>query len=166
MFVPFNELPADARVWIYPMSRSADTGEVSIIESKLFEFCKQWSAHGFPLKASFCVRHSHFVILALDEGAGDASGCAIDSSVRVFKYLQQQTGIDFMDRTQSAFWVENQVVLFPNNKLKELFEAGTLMATTPAFNNLIDRKGDLDANWVRPASQTWLARYITKGSLV
>ncbi len=166
MFVSFDQIPDRARLWVYSMDRPATQEELIIIESSLQDFCGQWNAHGLPLKASFCTRYNHFVILAVDEGAGAASGCSIDSSVRVFKYLQQQTGIDFMDRTQSAFLINNQVVLYPNNKLKELFEAGVLTATTPAFNNLISRKGDLDVNWVMSAGQTWLSRHITKGSVV
>lgn len=166
MFVPFDQLSDQARLWVYPMDRPATKEEMAVIEYALMDFCKEWKAHGFPLKASFCIRHRHFVLLAVDEAAGEASGCSIDSSVRIFKFLQQQTGIDFMDRTQSAFWINDRVVLFPNNQLKGLFEDGTLTASTPTFNHLVNCKVDLDVNWVMPAGQTWLVRYIRKGSLV
>ena len=166
MFVPFDQLPRQARLWIYTMDRPPVGEETPLIESCLQQFCQQWNVHGSPLQSSFSVRYQRFVLLAANEEGGTASGCSIDSSVRVLKYLQQQTGIDFMDRRHTAFWINDQVVLYPNSQLKELFAAGVLTGATPAFNNLVDNKGDLDVNWVIPAGQTWLARYITRGSLV
>ena len=51
MFVPFNQLPDHARVWIYPSSRSFSNQELAIIREKAKAFLEQWTAHGAELQA-------------------------------------------------------------------------------------------------------------------
>ena len=46
MFVPFDQLPDNARVWIYPSSRKFSPDEVLVIRQKTKAFLEQWTAHG------------------------------------------------------------------------------------------------------------------------
>ena len=165
MFVEFEELPASSRIWIYQFNRKINSQERSIIENTLQQFCDQWQAHGAPLKTSFQIPFDHFLILTVDENVASASGCSIDGSVRILKELGAQLNLDFFDRTQAAFLVDNSIVLFPLVKLKELFISGTLNPNAITFNNLVPSKGDFQMSWQVPVSQSWLARYLPKSTL-
>ncbi|NCF31398.1 MAG: ABC transporter ATPase, partial [Bacteroidetes bacterium] len=46
MFVPFDQLPDQSRVWIYPSNRRFTPDELSSIREKAEAFLKQWTAHG------------------------------------------------------------------------------------------------------------------------
>lgn len=165
MFVPFNELSDRARVWVYQMNRQISPSEKEEMASIMESFCVQWQAHGAPLQASFDIAHHQFLILAVDENAGGASGCSIDGSVRLLKDVGAQMNVDFFDRTLVALLIDNQVSVFPLSKLKELFGSGTLNASMVTFNNLVATKAEYQQNWEVKVADSWLARYLPKSTL-
>jgi hypothetical protein len=160
MFVPFNNLPSSSRVWVFQSNRPLTLAELSIAESKLREFTEGWAVHGSPFDTSYAIRHDQFFILAADESIQSASGCSIDSSVRVLKELEQALGIQLLDRSKVAFLIDGRVTLFPLNGLKEKFQEGILTEETLAFNNLVGSKGEFEKAWLAPAGSSWLRRYI------
>ncbi len=162
MYAPFEELNENSRLWIYQAGRAFTDDEKKEIESHLHAFCDQWAAHGHPLKTSFKVEYNQFIILAADESYHLPSGCSIDSSVHVIKAIQEQTRIDFFDRTQIAFRIGDTVKLFSLSELKNEFTSGALNAETPAFNNLVATKAEWTKNWIAPARTTWISRYLPK----
>lgn len=160
MFVPFESIASDARIWIFQSSRPFTADESRIVESRLRHFTDDWAAHGQPLKTSFKLEHNQFIILAADEDHQGASGCSIDSSVRELKELERMLGIDLFDRNLVAFKDGEQILLVHLQQLKEKFGDGTLKADSFTFNNLVGTKLDFEKNWIVPASRTWLKRYI------
>ena len=165
MFVPFEELSPDVRVWIYQLNRKIDEQEKGSIENIVKEFCNRWEAHGAPLKASYQLIYNHFLILAVDEKAASARGCSIDGSVRVLKEIGSRMNLDFFDRTLAAFLVNDSVVVYPINMLKELFDSGTLSSSVNTFNNLVGSKAEYISNWKIPVSKSWLSKYLPKSAL-
>lgn len=162
MYVPFDELPGDARLWIYQADRLFTDAERLAIENSCLHLCNSWSAHGTPLRTSFRIEHNLFIVLAVDEHAAGASGCSIDGSVRLLKELQQRLGLDFFNRQQVAFLEGAAVTLHPVNELKSRFADGILSPRSVTFNNAITTKKDWETAWRLPASESWLVRYLPK----
>jgi hypothetical protein len=162
MFIPFNTLPPNARIWIYQADRSLNPDEEKSLSSELEEFCEQWKAHGQELKTSFTIEHHHFVILAVDENHNDASGCSIDGSVRILKSLQEKSGISFLDRSRVAFIFDGKIKTFPLAELKNLFSSGRLTASSQTFNNLVATKSDFEKDWLTTVGKSWLVKYLPK----
>lgn len=160
MFIPFTNLPAASRIWIFQASRALTAGELAGVESKLRGFCEEWAVHGLPLETSFTVKFDQFIVLAADEGRQSASGCSIDSSVRVLKDIEQFLGIQLFERNQVAFKTEKGILFVPFQELKQKFQAGILKEDTLTFNNLVDTKAAFEKNWLVPAGETWVKRYI------
>lgn len=165
MFVPFEKLSPESRVWVYQGSRPFTKDEARIVASALMEFCEQWAAHGEPLKSSFLIEANQFVMMAVDEDFHHPSGCSIDSSVSVLRQIYQTTGIDLLNRTNVAFEIQGQTVLVPITKLKQQFQDGILKPESITFNTLITTKQDLTTRWKLPAEKTWLAKYLPKPAL-
>ncbi len=166
MFVPFESLPAHARLWIYQSTRKLSSSEQDIISNELTSFTTQWEVHGQPMKTSFTILYNQFLILAADEGYNAASGCSIDGSVRVLKKLGEQINIDFLNRSTVAFkGIEEDILLVPVAGLKQKSAEGLWGKNTLVFNNLISTKGDMDKNWLLPAGDTWLKRYLVHETL-
>ena len=67
MFIPFDTLSDDARIWIYPASRSFSAQELPEISEKMETFLTQWTAHGASLKAGFMIPYKRFIVFGLDE---------------------------------------------------------------------------------------------------
>jgi hypothetical protein len=166
MFVPFESLSPESRIWVYQSVKKFTDAEKTIIRDFLKLFTDQWAAHGQPLRASFDIRYDHFIVLAADEAYQAPSGCSIDDSVRALKRLEQETGLQLFDRNNIAFNKGDGVEMLPLAGLRRDFEAGKWTVTTPVFNNLVATKHRLDHEWTLPAGETWLKRYIPATKLV
>lgn len=162
MFVSFDTLPDNARIWVYQANRKFLPEEEKAISETIRLFCEGWSAHGQPLRTSFQIDHQQFLILAVDEAAADASGCSIDGSVRMLKEIQARFNLDFFDRTKVAFLLRDEVRLFPMAELKQAFGSGALNSTSITFNTLVATKGQMANSWVIQAGKTWLSKYLPK----
>lgn len=159
MFVPFEELPPSARVWIYQADRPLTDAELAAVEPALAQFAAEWTSHGRMLRASATFRHGQFLVLGLDEAVADASGCSIDASVRFVRSLEEQLGLNLLEKSHMAFLVDGQVRLLDRRELRQAVATGQLQPDTPYFDNTIAQHGKLAAAWPAPAAQTWLAKY-------
>ena len=159
MYCSFNQLPPDARVWIYQANRSLTDAEITATLPALARFAEEWTSHGRSLLASAEFRHRQFLVVGLDEGVAGASGCSIDASVRFVAHLEKQLGIELLEKSRLAFFQDGAVHLLTRPEVKAAVAAGTLHPGTFYFDNTLPTKRDLDAQWPRPAQQTWLARY-------
>jgi hypothetical protein len=158
MYIPFEQMPGHARVWVYQSVKPLDAAPAALTES-LEQFARNWESHGIPLRASFRVLHDHFIVLAVDETAKDASGCSIDKSVHFMQGLEQRFGLNLFDRSQQAFLVNDQVQFVEVKNLKAQVQAGAIGPETPTFNTLVATVGQLQTEWLVPVAKGWLARY-------
>ncbi|MDH5476338.1 MAG: hypothetical protein OEX22_11650 [Cyclobacteriaceae bacterium] len=159
MYVAFDEIEDNARVWIYQADRKLSDTEAEKLENEAKVFTEQWAAHGTGLMASAKVFHHQFLILTVDESQHGASGCSIDSSVAFIRNVEQQYGINFFDRNKVAFLLNEEIYLESIQNLKNKIEKGDIASDTLTFNNLVATKGEMKEKWVSPAQNTWLARY-------
>lgn len=95
----FPQLPDTSRVWLYVSDRPFDATESNYIQDALSDFTQnKWATHGTKLMASGSVLMNQLVVLAVDEEVMNASGCSIDSSVRLMKQLGIELKVDFFNR--------------------------------------------------------------------
>lgn len=165
MFVPFDNLPDTARIWIYQSDRKLKQDEKSTISTNLLAFTNQWTAHNQTLGASFSILHDQFIVLAVDEDYNQASGCSIDASVHAFRNLGAHLQIDFFTRTNVAFWKDGEVQIVPLSELSEKPGGGIWNNQTEVFNNTIRTKGELINSWKISAGQSWLKRHLAKANV-
>ena len=165
MFVPFQSLPDDARVWIYLADRKFNSEETSIISAALLAFNERWSVHGTALRSSFDIRFNQVIVLAADEKATGVSGCSIDDSVRTMKELAGVLNADFFDRTLVAFRKDDGIYTIPMAELKQKYQEGVWDTKSLIVNTLVQTKGDLDRKGFVPAESTWLKRYLPRESV-
>ena len=160
MFVPFESLPSTARVWIFQSNRPLTDREIAVVNSRLREFTEQWKVHGMPLNTSYRIDFNQFIVLSVDESEQAASGCSIDSSVRVLKELEEILGLSLFDRNRVVFKKAEGFITLPLSEVKQNFLNGILTEDTLTFNNLVKTRGELETEWLVPARDTWVRRYI------
>lgn len=159
MYIPFEQMPEHARVWIYQSNRKLTNAEVSEISSMLEAFITNWAAHGKSLKASFQIPYNQFIIVSADQDFHQPTGCSIDASVAIIRQIEQQFNINLFDRMTIAFKEAEAVKTVKMNEIKSLAGAGTLNNESITFNNLVENVGQLTTKWELPAKETWLSRY-------
>lgn len=159
MLVAFKNLPETARVWIYQSDKKLESGQIDELSRQAKAFCEQWSAHSTPLKSAFKILHDKFLVLAVDEGFNMASGCSIDSSVRFVKNVEQQIGVNFFDRTQVAFLIDDNVYTTGLHAIKDEISSGKIEPDTLTFNLQAENVAEFHKNWLLPAQKSWMKRY-------
>ena len=159
MYVPFNELVPQSRIWIYQADREFTETEANEIQEKIKAFVTDWSAHGQALHASGQLLHRRFIILGTDADVTAPSGCSIDSSVKFIRELENDSHIGLFDRTHLAFMIDGQIDIHPLTEMPVAVTAGKITAETPYFDNLVGEAGALQQDWLKPAGKSWLRKY-------
>jgi tRNA U34 5-methylaminomethyl-2-thiouridine-forming methyltransferase MnmC len=88
MYVPFENLPEESRIWIYQSNRKFSDAEFSEI-NHFATFLETWAAHGTSLESSYQLKYNRFIIIAVNQDVQPATGCSIDSSVEFIQSLEQ-----------------------------------------------------------------------------
>jgi hypothetical protein len=159
MFVPFEELDNKARIWVYPASRPFTDAEVVEISQKLEAFLTQWTAHGSLLKASFSLPYKRFIVIALDENAQSATGCSIDSSVRIIQEFEKIYDVTLLDKMNVSFKQGDYITYKSLLDFKTVVKNKSVTENTVVFNHLVVNKGEFLSEWEVPAKDSWHARY-------
>jgi len=66
MIVPFESLPQESRIWIYPSNRPFQEEELVLIKDALSHFLSEWTAHDQALEAAFKIPYNRFIVLGLN----------------------------------------------------------------------------------------------------
>ncbi len=159
MYIPFENLPQESRIWIYQSSRKFSDDEIAIIENDLKNFIENWSAHGTLLEASFSIRYNRFIIIAVNQEFHSATGCSIDASVGFIQNLEQKYSVDLLDKMNVAFKQGEFITYKTLLEFKKLAKDKSVSENTIVFNNLINTIEELDESWEIPASESWHSRF-------
>lgn len=159
MYIPFENLPQESRIWIYQSSRKFSDEEVADIEKNLMQFIENWSAHGTSLEASFTIKYNRFIIIAVNQEFHPATGCSIDSSVGFIQNLEQKYGVDLLDKMNVAFKQGEFITYKTLLEFKKLAKDKSVSENTIVFNNLVNTIEELNEGWEIPASESWHSRF-------
>ena len=160
MLAKFNELPETSRVWIYQANRSFNEEEILAIDERLRVFITQWTAHGAGLLASFEIKYKRFIVIALNQDLNAASGCSIDASVHFIQQLEQDYGVDLLDKMNVSFKQGDYVVYKPLLEFKKMVKDRAVSKETIVFNNLVTNIEEYKQFWEVPAKDSWHARFM------
>lgn len=148
----------ETKLWIYAFARRLDAGEVTLVYSLLREFVDEWKSHQHDVRGAFEIVHDQFVLIAAESDNG-ISGCSIDSSVAVFKWLRAQHNLDALDRSFVYYRDGDVIRTATRADFQQLVDSGKVNSDTKVFNNTLSTIGELHAGkWEVPLSQSWHAQ--------
>jgi hypothetical protein len=160
MYLLFNQMPDHARVWVYQSDRKFTSEELHWISERLKAFCEQWNSHGSLMPTSFQIRYDQVIILSVDESNLGASGCSIDSSVRVLREIEQNFNLNLLDQGKVSYLTnQDSLKVVKALGIKSKVAEGILQAETIVLNPVVSKKSDLDSNWLIQAKESWLNKY-------
>ena len=154
----FQSLPDESRLWVYGFKTSLDENERQLLETRLSAFLSHWETHGSRVEGVFEIFEDRFLLLA-GYAPGGISGCAVDSSVRVFKQLREE-GLDGLERSRVYFRTEDgsiQAIHF--TQFQPAIDEGRVTASTLVFDTNLGSLGQLrQAGIEKPFGESWHAR--------
>jgi hypothetical protein len=160
MFIPFDNLSPQAKIWIYSSPRNFSDLEYAKMIEIIHHFVENWESHQQKLQASYQILDRRFIILAVDESVTKASGCSIDKSVEIIRQLSAILEVDLFDRlsinyTKGQEWQSCKTQDLKNKVMQQEFTNETLV-----FNTLAQSKEELTANTTLKVAETWLKKYV------
>jgi hypothetical protein len=159
MYLSFEDLPENSKIWIYQSSRKFSDEEVAAIEKDLIEFLSNWSSHGTSLESSFQIKYNRFIIIAVNQEFHAATGCSIDASVSFIQNLEQKYSVDLLDKMNVAFKQGEFITYKTLLDFKKLAKDKSVSENTIVFNNLVNTIEEMKESWEVPASDSWHSRF-------
>lgn len=159
MYVPFENLPEESKIWIYQSNRKFSEEEFAEIEKDLQVFVENWAAHGTSLEASFQLKYNRFIILAVNQEVQAATGCSIDSSVAFIQSLEKKYEVDLLDKMNVTFKLGEHVAHKPLIDFKKMAKDKAVTGNTIVFNNLVNNIAEYNESWEVPAADSWHSRF-------
>ncbi len=157
--VLFDELPPDARVWIFGAERPLVETERARVLDEVDAFIGQWAAHDVPLTTARDLRYDQFIFVAVDERAAGASGCSIDALVRRMKGLQAELGVELVNHAPVLYRNGADIARVSRERFADLVESGSISQETVVFDNTVTTVGAVrDGRWELPAANSWHGR--------
>lgn len=160
MFTEYNNLPDNSRVWIYQADREFTVEEIEYICAKAILFVDNWTRHGDDLKGSFTIKYNQFLVLAVDEGFNNVSGCSIDASVHFIQELEKEIKVDLMNKMNVTFKSGENINVVKLQDFQQFAKEQKITSDTVVFNNMVDTKEDLETNWEVTADKSWHKRFL------
>jgi hypothetical protein len=158
MYVDFDSLAKDSRIWIYQSIKKLSLSQINDISAILKNQISNWSSHGVELKGSFKVFYDHVVVVAVDQNFNLPSGCSIDTSSRWIKEISISLGIDLFDRSLPYF-SENKLRFAPIFEVKKFITEQKIFPHTPILNHQINSISQMESQWKIDAKDSFLKRY-------
>lgn len=159
MFVPFDTLPQESKIWIYQSNRKFSDEEIQEIESELKIFLDNWTSHGQSLESSFITKYNRFIIIAVNQEVQAATGCSIDASVQFIQNLEQKYNVDLLDKMNVTFKNGEHIAHKSLIDFKRMAKEKAVTANTIVFNNLVNTIEEFNENWEVPAGESWHSRF-------
>lgn len=159
MYVEFNVLPKNAKVWVYQSDRMFTTDEVEIINKNLKSFVEHWKDHGKNVTGSFVVKYNQFIVLALDNNEHNVPGCVIDASIRVLREIESAYKVDLLNKFNTAFRDTNSIKVVKLQEFQKLAKDSQISDETIVFNGMVNSINEFETHWEVPAKLSWHNRY-------
>jgi len=160
MYVSFNLLPPNAKVWIYQSDTNLSIVDVELIEKEVKFFLNNWSSHNKEIESSYEIRYNRFLIIGLNEDINSASGCSIDKSVNFIKNLQSILKVNFLNRLDVAYKIENEINSISLLEFQNMIRENKLSKDSIVYNNMIDTKKLYLNNWETTIENSWHKKYL------
>ncbi len=159
MYVPFESLPVESKIWIYQSNRKFSDDEITEIETALQAFLENWAAHGTSLESSYQLKYNRFIILAVNQEVQNATGCSIDASVEFIQSLEKKYSVDLLDKMNVTFKLGEHIAHKPLIDFKKMVKDKAVTENTIVFNNLINTIEEFNDSWEVPALDSWHSRF-------
>ena len=160
MYVSFNLLPPNAKVWIYQSDSNLSSKDVELIEKEVKLFLNNWSSHNKEIESSYEIRYNRFLIIGLNENINSASGCSIDKSVNFIKNLQSILKVNFLNRLDVAYKIGNEINSISLLEFQDMIRENKLSKDSIVYNNMIDTKKLYLNNWETTIENSWHKKYL------
>lgn len=155
--VEFDQLPPNARVWIFASDRPLHEEEANILLEDVDAFLEQWKAHGAPLRNARDWREDRFLAIGVDPTAEQASGCSIDGLFRALQAMEGRLATSLVGGGRIFYRdAKGRPQLALRKEVPAFFATGEITSDTPVFDTSLTDATAYRERFERAARDTWV----------
>ena len=159
MLVEFTKLDKKSRIWIFQSKDQLNEITYNSIKKKISVFLEKWKSHEKSFESSFIIKYKTFVVVAADE-TNLVSGCSIDSLINFVKSIEDEFGINLLDKLDVKYKIGNDISTANLNQFKKICENIGINDELIVFNNLVKNIDDFEKNWEVDIRKSWHKRFL------
>lgn len=161
--VDFDDLPPDARVWVFGAANALDPSASDRLLDAVDDFLAQWNAHGSPLVCGRDWRDDRFLAIGVDQSTAGASGCSIDGLFRTLARLEPELGTKVLGAGRVYYRdATGRVQAATRAAFAEMARTGELSPDTPVFDTALTTAAEWRERFERPARESWHAELLAR----
>ncbi|MFM2395106.1 MAG: hypothetical protein RLZZ546_3089 [Bacteroidota bacterium] len=153
-------LDHSSKVWIYQSNRDFEYEELDEAREMIFNFLDQWTSHNEDLLTYGNIFHRRFLAIFVDETHTSASGCSIDKLVRFTEELGNEFKIDFFNRNNFSYLINEDIYFIDSDKLTNAYRDGKIDDNVLFFDHLVATKHDFLKKWLVPLKNSWHKKFV------
>ena len=158
--MPLNKLDESSRVWVYNTKEFLSPEQIKVVLERTADFIKKWTAHQQELYGGCGFAFFRHLIIAVDETRASASGCSIDSCVHFLEDLGKELEIDFFDRMQYTFLLDDTPYKVHHKDLQIAFEDKEINEQTLFVDPSVQRLDSFHTQFTKPLADSFQYRFI------
>ena len=152
MNIPFSQLPASSRLWIFPFERKLSEAEELQLTAEIGSFLTGWAAHNVNLLAGAQIVYSQFLMVATDEAVAQASGCSIDELYRRIRMLAETFGLPMVSNLMIQYRDANGAIV---STARDVFGEQATEDTIVFDHSITSVQALRTGKWELPAKDSW-----------
>ncbi len=154
--VPFEELPSNARVWVFASSEPLAGAHANTLLSEVDQYLAEWKAHGLPLTCARDWRDDRFLAIGVDQREAHASGCSIDGLFRTLQRLEPALGASLVGGGRIFYRVaDGAIVCVSRADFAARAAARSIGDETPVFDTAVTNAASYREQFEKAAGTSW-----------
>jgi hypothetical protein len=163
--VPFENLPENARVWVFAAQGKIDAAAAKRLLVDVDEFLAHWQAHGTPLTVGRSFRDERFLTVAVDQSTAGASGCSIDGMFRTLRALEPTIGTSLLGGGRICYRdATGDIQSVTHAEFASLAASGQVGPETIVFDTTVETLSGWRERFETTAGHSWHARLLPAAS--
>lgn len=160
MFIKFQELPNDAKVWIYIGDRKLASNEKAELIGKIEPFLSRWKSEGKEFKSSYEILEDQILVVGgVSEGFA-LSGCTMDALKKTVEKWDESLQLNFTAIPKFCYRGPHAIVCRNQAQFKEDIRKGLVTEQTKVFDNTILAMEDYRKGIEFPIQKCWHNRVL------
>lgn len=160
MFIKFQDLPNDAKVWIYIGDRKLTLNEKADLIGKIEPFLSRWKSEGKEFKSSYEILEDQILVVGgVSEGFA-LSGCTMDALKKTVEKWDESLKLNLTVIPKFCYRGSNEIVCRSQAQFKEDIRRGLVNNQTSVFDNTILAMEDYRKGIEFPIQKCWHNRVL------
>lgn len=161
--VLFQDLPSNARVWIFASSEPIAGSQARTLLTAVDDYLAEWKAHGLPLTCARDWRDDRFLAIGVDQSDAHASGCSIDGLFRTLQRLEPALGTSLVGGGRVFYRAtDGAIVCASRADFAARAAAGSVRDDTPVFDTAITSAAAYRNHFEKTAAGSWHGALLPK----